>query len=357
MENILTDRLLVWYESQGRKLPWRGNTNAYAVWISEIMLQQTQVETVIPYFIRWMERFPTLEVLANSTEEDVLKAWEGLGYYSRARNLHRGASIVVDHYHGELPDNLPEIVRIPGIGKYTAGAILSIAYGKDEPVVDGNIRRVFARLFNITDPLGTTRLENRLWQIARQNIPPGKAGDYNQALMDLGAMICKPGNPICGDCPVSSHCMAYEHGVQNIRPVKDKKNTIPHITVAAGVIWRNGEVLVSRRPPRGLLGGMWEFPGGKRETGETIDEALVREIWEELGVRVSVSEQLGVFKHAYTHFRVTLHVHYCSIVDGEPRAIQSSEVRWVSRADLFNLPMGKLDRQISHKLVAVERNI
>ena len=199
-----TDRLLQWYQENKRALPWRGHPDPYAVWVSEIMLQQTWFEAVAPYFKRWMERFPTTEALARAPERDVLTAWEGLGYYARARNLRRAAQVVVDEYDGKLPHDLSALRTLPGIGRYTAGAIASIAFGLDEPALDGNIRRVLARVFNIAEPANSPRGENMLWGLARKHLPPGRAGDYNQALMDLGATICIPANPRCPICPVRS---------------------------------------------------------------------------------------------------------------------------------------------------------
>jgi A/G-specific adenine glycosylase len=351
MPSLLAERLLGWYEQNARRLPWREHPTPYNVWVSEIMLQQTRVETALPYYRRWMERFPTPASLAEASLQDVLAAWEGLGYYSRARNLQRAAQIVTTEYGGELPGEAAELRRLPGIGRYTAGAIASIAFGKDEPALDGNIRRVLARVFNVTEPARSPAGERRLWELAAQHLPAGRAGDYNQALMDLGALVCTPRAPECTRCPVNNLCRAYALGVQEQRPIAARRAETPHYTVTAAVIQRDGRVLVAQRPLSGLLGGLWEFPGGKLAPGEDLVSCLQREICEELGVDVDVGGSLGVYRHAYTHFRVTLHAFACRLRNGdEPRPIQAHDLRWVELSELRDYPMGKIDRQIAEKL-------
>jgi A/G-specific adenine glycosylase len=347
-------RILSWYACHGRQLPWRGHPDPYAVWVSEIMLQQTRVEAVIPYFERWMERFPNVSDLAAASEQDVLSAWEGLGYYGRARNLHRAAKIVVEGYGGELPRDLAALRKLPGIGRYTVGAIASMAFGLNVATLDGNLRRVFARLFDVAEPADSPAGEEILWALAEKHLPKGRAGDYNQALMDLGATVCLPRNPTCRLCPVRELCKAFALGIQEQRPVLKAKPVVPHYTVTAAVLRRNGKVLLAKRPSKGLLGGMWEFPGGKVEDGETLEETLHREIREELGANIRVSESFGVYRHAYTHFRITLHAFLCELSDGEPHSIEAAELAWVAPADLGDYPMGKVDRQIAQKLAADE---
>lgn len=344
--------LLVWYQENARDLPWRGHPDPYAVWVSEIMLQQTRVETVLPYFKHWMASFPTIEALAEADPQLVLSAWEGLGYYSRARNLQRAARILVADHGGQLPDDVQRLRRLPGIGRYTAGAIASMAFGLDEPALDGNIRRVLARLFNLDLPARSPAGEQRLWELARTHLPPGRAGDYNQAMMDLGASICTPRSPNCPECPLESFCQARALGVQEQRPVLAARPAIPHYTVTAAVILQDSCLLITQRPPHGLLGGLWEFPGGKLLPGEDLTGCLQREIQEELGVVIQVGGAFGVYRHAYTHFKVTLHAFCCSIVeDQSPQALQVHDLRWVSPAELANFPMGKIDRQIAARLV------
>ena len=212
-------RLLEWYEQNRRNLPWRGQRNPYAIWVSEIMLQQTRVEAVIPYFTQWMQRFPTVEALAASSEREVLNLWEGLGYYARARNLRKAARVVARQYGGALPGDMKALRALPGVGRYTAGAIASIAFGLDEPALDGNIRRVLVRVFNVSEPANSAAGQRILWKLAETHLPKGRAGDYNQAMMDLGATICIPSNPRCPICPVRSMCQARKLGIQAERPV------------------------------------------------------------------------------------------------------------------------------------------
>ncbi len=343
--------LLSWYASHARQLPWRGHPDPYAVWVSEIMLQQTRVEAVVPYFERWMEAFPTVAALAAASLGDVLTAWEGLGYYSRARNLHKAARIICSEYDSELPRDAKKLRQLPGIGRYTAGAIASIAFGLDEAALDGNIRRVLARLFNVSEPARSPAGEKQLWVLAQTNLPAGQAGDYNQALMDLGATLCTPRAPDCPHCPLENQCQARLLGIQEERPVLKKKPIIPHYTVTAAVICRGELVLIAQRPLNGLLGGMWEFPGGKQQSGESLPGCLTREIQEELGTEVHVGERIGTYQHAYTHFRVTLHAFWCSLVNGgEPRPLEANELCWVRPAELTGYPMGKIDRQIAREI-------
>jgi A/G-specific adenine glycosylase len=354
MKNKVARKLLDWYAQKGRSLPWRDVRDPYAIWVAEIMLQQTQVDTVIPYYRRWMVRFPTVTALADADQQQVLKLWEGLGYYGRARNLHRAAQVVVEKFNGQIPRKRAELESIPGIGAYTAGAIASMAYGQDEIALDGNLRRVLARIFNIEVLVGSPQADRRFAEVWRENLPGGQAGDYNQALMDLGATVCTPRAPDCVHCPMSKVCIARQLDLQDLRPVTKKRASIPHYIVTAAVIHRNGRVLITRRPANGLLGGLWEFPGGKQEPGEDLHACLKREIEEELAVPILVGEKVGVFRHAYTHFKVTLHAFECQLHSGEPRAVQADEVCWVMPKQLEEFPMGKIDRQIAAQISAVK---
>jgi A/G-specific adenine glycosylase len=350
MDASFSKLLLDWYKENARVLPWRGHPDPYAVWVSEIMLQQTRVDTVIPYFLKWMQQFPDIPTLALASEQQVLRAWEGLGYYSRARHLHQAAKLVTQEDHGQLPQEYTRLMCLPGIGTYTAAAITSIAFGQDRAVVDGNVKRVLARVFNYPSPINTPSAEKELEKIALDLLPAGEAGDFNQALMDLGATVCIPRNPSCGICPLQELCYACKHHLQADLPIVKEKKPVPHYTVTAAVITRGEEVLIARRPPNGLLGGLWEYPGGKVEKDETHEEALSRELQEELGVSIGVGEKVGVYRHAYTHFRVTLHAYHAHIESGTPSAIQTSEVRWVAKEQLAEFPMGKIDRNISRDL-------
>jgi A/G-specific adenine glycosylase len=342
--------LLEWYEANHRDLPWRGETDSYKIWVSEIMLQQTRIETVIPYYQRWIQRFPNLPDLAQADEQAVLRAWEGLGYYSRARNLHRAARLVMQNHHGKLPADVRQLQQLPGIGRYTAGAIASIAFGIDAPALDGNIKRVLARVFNMPLPIDSPQGLKTLWQLADDHLPPGRAGDHNQALMDLGAVLCTPRKPACAMCPLKEICQAVRLGMQEQLPVKKASAAVPQIEVTAAVILQNGKVLITRRPSKGLLGGLWEFPGGKREDGESLADCLQRELREELAIETSIGEPFGEYKHAYTHFRVRLFAFHCTITQGEPQLLHASQLQWAALQDLGSFPMGKIDRQIARRL-------
>ncbi|MBI3159656.1 MAG: A/G-specific adenine glycosylase [Chloroflexi bacterium] len=351
MKSSLSKKLLRWYQAHRRSLPWRGDPDPYAVWVSEIMAQQTRIETVLPYYGRWMQRFPTIAALAAAPQQAVLALWEGLGYYSRARSLHRAAGIVVAEHGGRLPKDVGALRRLPGIGRYTAGAIAALAFGLDEPAVDGNVKRVLSRVFDVAEPVDSAAGERRIWALAGEHLPGGRAADYNQALMELGALVCLPRSPRCGECPARAECRAYALGIQSERPVKKSKAGVPHHTVAAAVIRRGGKVLLAQRPEGGLLGGLWEFPGGKQEDGESLPEALSREINEELGVAIKVGAELGLYRHAYSHFRVTLHAFACTLIKGTPRALEAQSITWASLAQLPDYPMGRLDRLIARALM------
>lgn len=311
------------------------------------MLQQTQVETVIPYYERFLAAFPTVQALADAPLEDVLKLWEGLGYYSRARNLHRAAQMIAHDMGGNLPTTAQGWQQLPGVGRYTAGAIASIAFGEAAPVLDGNVIRVFARLLDLEADVTQTAVQNDLWRQAEIWLPDARPGDYNQALMELGRTICKPRNPLCQQCPVRDHCRAYANGTQNERPVRARRAATPHYDVAAGIIWNaRGKLLIAQRPLDGLLGGLWEFPGGKREADETLQECLKRELREELGIEVQVGDLFVVVRHAFTHFKITLHAFTCQYHSGPPRALGVRDWVWVTPDQLDDYSFGKADREI-----------
>jgi A/G-specific adenine glycosylase len=351
--NHLSSKLLAWYHANKRTLPWRGHPAAYAVWVSEIMLQQTRVETVIPYFEKWMRLFPDVHALAEALERDVLNAWEGLGYYSRARNLHKAAMIVAEEYNGEMPRDLNELRKLPGIGRYTLGAIASIAFGMDVSALDGNIKRAYARIFDIDEPVDSPAGEKILWQLADENLPKGHAGDYNQALMDLGATICVPKNPRCLICPVMEVCKARQNGTQDQRPVMKPKKEVPHYVNVAGVIIERGRVLLSQRPSKGLLGGMSEFPNARvsDDPAAGLSKALKTAYKLRLRMKrepgVQNNEALGIVQHAYTHFKVTVYVFRCELISMS----KGTNLKWVPLKDLDKFPMGKIDRQIANMIV------
>lgn len=340
--------MLAWAQTSLRVLPWRQTRNPYRVWVSEVMLQQTRVESAIPYYLRWIARFPTIESLAEADLGDALKAWEGLGYYARCRNLHRAARTVVEDYGGELPDRREELLALPGIGPYTVGAILSLAFGQDAAVLDGNVRRVLSRVFAIGDDPRATETRRRLWALAEALIPPGEAGRFNESVMDLGATVCSPRAPRCGVCPLNGVCQAFALGDPEAYPPRMRRAPTPHYNVTAGVIWRGDQLLIAQRPLDGLLGGMWEFPGGKQEPGESLEQCLVRELREELDIDVEVGQRLAVVRHAFTHYRITVYAFECRYLSsGEPKATGVDDWRWVSLSDLDSYALPVVDRKIA----------
>lgn len=339
--------LLRWYDSSAADLPWRRSNDPYLIWLSEIMLQQTQVTAVIPYFQRFTAAFPTVEALADASLDRVLKQWEGLGYYSRARNLHRAAQQIAAQ--GSFPQTATDLQQLPGIGRYTANAIASIAFGEAAAVLDGNVIRVLSRLDDLAEDVSKPATQTKLWDRAAALLNQDRPGDHNQAMMELGRMICRPRVPLCLICPVARHCAAFTNNTQAERPVKPKKAPTPHYDVAAGVIQHplgDGRVLIAQRPAEGLLGGLWEFPGGKRESGETIEQALIRELQEELGITVQVGNLLTTVDHAFTHFKITLFAFDCQIVSGDPQAIGCADWRWVRLDEFDQFAFGKADQQV-----------
>jgi len=339
------ESLLSWYAKAGRDLPRRKGCDPYDIWVSEIMLQQTQVKTVIPYYLRWLAQFPTIEQLAKADLQQVLKAWEGLGYYTRARNLHRAAQEVLQHHGGVFPTELEDVLALPGIGRTTAGGILSAAFNQPVAILDGNVKRVLARLVAL--PVPQAKATNQLWELSETLLDREHPKDFNQALMDLGATLCTPKHPNCPSCPWIPYCQAYNLGMQSQLPMRETSSPLPHKAIGVAVIWNEqGQILIDRRRPEGLLGGLWEFPGGKIEPGETVEECIKREIQEELGIDIAVGDRLITIDHAYSHFRVTLTVHHCRHLAGVPQPIESDEIRWVTLDEIDQFPFPKANTQI-----------
>ena len=320
--------LLAWFRRNARDLPWRATRDPYRVWLCEVMLQQTRVETALPYYKRFLKEFPNLKALASADPDRVLKLWQGLGYYNRARNLHEAARIIASERHGRFPRTADEWRTLPGVGRYTAGAVASIAFGERAPILDGNAKRLLIRLYAITDNADDTATVNRLWSIAEILVPAKNPGAFNQAMMELGSRLCTPKKPRCVQCPLRACCRARALGTEGRLPVRRKKKPIPHYDVVAGAIRRNGRYLLGKRPPVGLLGGLWEFPGGKVQPGETHEQALVREVREELGLDVEVGPLVASLKHAYSHFAITLHVYRCKSPRGRPEPRYHTETKW-----------------------------
>lgn len=327
-------KLLAWYEKNKRALPWRQTRDPYRIWLAEILLQQTRVETALPYYTKFLARFPDVFALAHASLDAVLKTWEGAGYYARARNSHRAAQELVEQYRGAFPKEIREIRKLPGIGRYTAGAIASIAFDADEPAVDGNVTRVLCRYFGIRDDPKANATQERLWAIAADLLPHGHAREFNQALMELGALICVPKNPRCAACPLRKNCFARADGLQNILPVKRAKQKLPHKIIAAGVICKRGKILIQQRLNQGLLGGLWEFPGGKVEAGESLTECVARECREELGIAARVGEKIISVDHAFSHFSITLHAFHCEYISGRIKLESAQKYKWVAVDEL-----------------------
>lgn len=339
----ISDALLRWYGGRERRVPWRGEADPYRIWVGEVMAQQTRLVTVHGYWEGFLERFPTVQGLAAASRDEVLKAWEGLGYYGRARNLHRAARLVVERCGGSLPSDPAALRALPGIGPYTAGAIASLAFGKPEPAVDGNVRRVLCRLHDL--PSSSPK---SLRELARQLLAarPRAAAALNQALMDLGSEVCVARVPECHRCPIASHCRALAAGTVGQRPAPVKRRPLPHHDVALGLVWNRGRLLIARRPEDGLLGGLWEFPGGKVESGEAPEEAVRRELREELGLEVTVGGFVARVDHAYSHQRVTLHAYHARPRDRRPRPSSAAPWRWVEPARLHEFAFPVANQRI-----------
>jgi A/G-specific adenine glycosylase len=342
--------LLAWYDKNQRDLPWRRTRDPYKIWVSEVMLQQTQVKTVVPYYLRFIETFPTLKHLARAAQQEVLKIWEGLGYYSRARNLHRAAGIVVAQFNEKVPNNWESIRKLPGIGEYIAAAVLSIADNQPYAVVDGNVKRVMARLLKIEAPVNHSSSDKTFKSAAARLLDTESPGKFNQAVMELGALICKPVSPYCGKCPLHIHCRAFKSATVDVYPKRLKAKPIPRVRLTAGVVCKDSRVLITQRRNDGLLGGLWEFPGGKIRESESSEDACLRAIKAEVALQVNVRRFLTRVKHAYTHFRITLDVYICDYRSGHVSLNGPVDHRWVTLDELDDFPFPKANLKFIHRL-------
>ena len=355
----LRQQLLGWWELQGRHtIPWKLTADGrrpadgepldpYPVLVAEVMLQQTQLQVVLPYWQRWMEALPSLSALAAAEEHDVLMLWQGLGYYARARRLHQAAQLLTSGSDGPLawPRSLEGWQALPGLGRSTAASIVSSAFDQPEAILDGNVKRVLARL--TASPRPPARELARFWQRSELLLDPSRPRSFNQAVMDLGATVCTPRNPRCGDCPWRGSCAAYAAGDPARFPVKDAPRAVPFQVIGVGVVLDgDGRVLIDQRLNEGLLGGLWEFPGGKQEEGEAITATIARELAEELAIAVEVGEELIVVEHAYSHKRLRFVVHLCRWIAGEPQPLASQQVRWVAPAELDAYPFPAANARI-----------
>jgi len=339
--------LLGWFQVNARDLPWRRTLDPYHVWLSEIMLQQTQMDRAVGYFERFLDRFPDVRSLDAASEDEVLKLWEGLGYYSRARNLRKAARVVMEQHQGVFPRSHAEIRGLPGVGPYTAGAIASVAYNEPVPAVDANVLRVFARVLDIGEPVAEPAVRRRIESAAAELLDPHNARAFNQALMELGALVCQPRRPNCPACPIALFCLARARGSAEARPVLKPRPAVIRIEMACGVLASRGRLFIQKRRPDDVWPGLWEFPGGVMEPGETPEEALVRELCEETELAVRPVGKIAVLRSSYTRYRITLHGFFCRPAPGVDlearyRLNEATEARFVPPADLagFAFPSG-----------------
>jgi A/G-specific adenine glycosylase len=346
----IQERLLHWFAENGRDLPWRTNYLPYEVWISEMMLQQTQIKTMLPYYRRWMERFPDLPSVADAPEDELFRCWEGLGYYARAKNIHKAARRIVSEFEGKLPRDIDSIRALPGIGRYTAGAIMSFAYNADYPAADANAARILARIFNISIQSNQKEFRDAVWNYASEILPSGHSRNFNQALMDFGSVICLARDPLCAQCPIAFGCKSLVAGVVDRRPLTVRKKAPTQIERAIGVLLEDGKVLVRKRPESGLMANLWEFPGIETLVGETPEQALRNSWLKELGIKLSVLEKLSVVKHTHTSFRVTLHAFLCG-TGGASMPENSSHLRWASLGELQNFAFPAAHRKVIRTLL------
>jgi A/G-specific adenine glycosylase len=345
-------RLKKWYQKSQRRLPWRETKNPYFIWVSEIMLQQTQVNTVIPYYQRFIRRFPDMERLAVSGLQDVLKEWEGLGYYARARNLHKAAGVVLEKFGGNIPDHWDGFKSLPGVGDYIASAVLSIAFNKLYPVVDGNVKRVLARLTAMDAPVNHSASYKRFRRVAEALLDHEDPGTFNQAVMELGALVCKPAKPECDICPLKSECLAFKTKRVACYPMSVDRPPVPMQHLAIGVIFKGDQVLIIRRPDDGLLGGLWEFPAGRIGPGEDSESACIRTIKEQVNLKVSVQSKLTAIRHAYTHFKIKADVFICNAKSSRVKLNGPTDYRWVRLKDLQKYPFPKANNKFIPMLTA-----
>ena len=337
---LFRKNLLAWFETHNRKLPWRDTEDPYRIWVSEVMLQQTQVKKVLEYYQKFVSRFPDVERLAAADLQDLLKTWEGLGYYARARNLHKAAQVVVEDMAGEIPADYATFRELPGVGEYIAAAVQSIAFNHPYAVVDGNVKRVLARLFLIEVPINQSASAKVFQEKADLLLDDTAPGIFNQAMMELGATVCRPQSPTCILCPVNTGCRAFQTARQDEFPVRQKSRPLPEYHIVAGVIHKGEQVLITQRKPEGLLGGLWEFPSGKIGAGETTERACIRTIREETNLLVQPIEYLTRVKHAYTHFKITMDVFHCYYQSGEVVLNEAVDYRWITvdQIDQFPFP-------------------
>ena len=338
-----------WFRRYQRDLPWRRTDDPYRIWVSEVMLQQTQVKKVVDYYEKFINRFPNVRDLAAAPLQDVLKVWEGLGYYARARNLHKAAQVIVDELDGKIPTDYATFRKLPGVGDYSAAAVQSIAFNAPHAAVDGNIKRVLARLFLMEAPINDAKSAKFFQQKADALLDSNEPGLFNQAVMELGAVICRPQSPACLVCPVNAFCEAFHATRQAEFPKRRKTKPTPEHHLTVGVIYnKTGEVLLTQRQLDGLLGGLWEFPGGQIAEGETAENACVRNIAETVNLSITNVRYLTRVRHAYTHFKIVVDVFLCDYASGEVVLNGPRDAKWVTVAAVQDYPLPRA----THKFLA-----
>lgn len=342
--------LLAWYTRSARPLPWRNTADPYRIWISEIMLQQTTVAAVVPYFERFLRRFPSLEALAVAPEEEVLRVWEGLGYYSRARNIHAAARTIVDEHEGQFPDDVAALMGLPGIGRYTAGAIASFAFDRQAPIVEANTLRLYCRLLGFRGDPRAAAGRKILWDFAGRIVPHKRPGLFNQALMELGATLCKPENPNCSRCPVRASCAAFTNGWQNEIPVSAERAAPTPVTEIAVAVRRGKRYLLLKRPPGQRWAGLWDFvrfawPNSNRVSPTLLESAMHKQT----GLEVEIQEAVAEIRHSVTRFRITLCCYTAQWIGGEPND-SCHDFRWVTARQIVHLPLSVTGRRLARRL-------
>jgi len=338
----ITTALLKWYRQKKRQLPFRSTKDPYKIWVSEVMLQQTQVSTVIPFYKKWIKQFPTLSSVAISKPGILLKQWEGLGYYRRCGNFHKASKIIVENHNGIIPSDYDTFKSLPGVGDYTAGAVLSIAFGKAFPAIDGNVTRVIARLYGMKNLTKFNKL--KIKNFIELLLPQTEPGNFNQSLMELGALVCRPKSPKCSECPISGHCKAFQSLVPENYPKIFKKKIKPHYNVVTGIFWRKNKFYIQKRSRDSMLGGLWEFPGGKVENNESLENALIRELQEETGSTPIIKKKIISIDHAYSHFSITLHCYHC--IEKDSKIIPRNNSNWISTDEIDKYSFPKANHKI-----------
>ena len=348
--------LLAWFKTHHRKLPWRETKEPYRIWISEVMLQQTQVKKVLEYYQKFVDRFPDVQHLAEVNLQDVLKIWEGLGYYARARNLHKAAKVVMRDLAGEIPSDYTTFRKLPGVGEYIAAAVQSIAFNQPYAAVDGNVKRVLSRLFLTDSPVNQSTAAKIFQANADLLLDRSEPGAFNQAMMELGATVCRATSPTCIVCPVNNFCGAFQTARQRGFPVRHKSKPIPEYHLVAGIVHKDKRMLITQRKRDGLLGGLWEFPGGEIQAQETAGQTCVREIQEQVDLSVEVIAYLTRVKHTYTHFKIVMDVFRCNYQSGDVALNKPVDYRWITIDQIDQFPFPRSNHKFIPLLMQGEEN-